>query len=135
LQELRLDDHVRRSAEFIRFEAETTGGEILRRAIPGQSVYPVLAGDGRLLGLITNREVERLEGETDSAALAADLMRRPFAVRFDDDLRGAFELMRAEDLPEVPVCDEAGRVVGFVDEVSVARAFLRASSPEPLSGS
>ena len=132
LEELRLDDHLRRADDYVRFSPATRAADILRRAGASQSVFPVEAEDGRLVGLITPLDVTRLEssatpgpGET-----AAEIMRPAIAVRFDDDLRSAFELMRAESLSEVPVCDADGRVVGFIDEVSVARAFLRASSPE-----
>jgi CIC family chloride channel protein len=136
LEELRLDDHLRRSTDFVRFDAASPAAAILRGAVPGQAVFPVLGGDGRLLGLLGSREVTLLEGHPDAHALlnAADLMRPAIAVRFDGDLRSAYELMRAEDLPELPVCDAEGRVIGFVDEVSMAKAFLRASGPEPRRG-
>ncbi len=53
-------------------------------------------------------------------------MRPPAALRLDDDLRAAFEVMLAEGVRELPVTDPEGRIVGFVDETSIAHAHSKA---------
>jgi CBS domain-containing protein len=52
-------------------------------------------------------------------------MRPPVALRLDEDLRAAFEAMLAEGVRELPATDAAGRIVGFVDETSIAHAYAR----------
>ncbi|MFL5379819.1 MAG: CBS domain-containing protein, partial [Myxococcales bacterium] len=56
----------------------------------------------------------------------ADVMRAPFAVQPDDDLRAAFETMLAQGVRELPAVDREGRIVGFVDERSIAHAYATA---------
>ena len=51
-------------------------------------------------------------------------------MRTGDDLRTAFELMRAEGIRELPVVDDAGFLVGLVAEADIAQAYLRGERPE-----
>jgi CIC family chloride channel protein len=99
-----------------------------------QDVYPVLDAGGAMVGVITSEELGILAAEPSLWPLvnASDLMRAPFAVRADDDLRKAFEVMLAHGVRELPVVDDGGKVVGFVDEAGIAKAYMRgqtASSP------
>jgi chloride channel protein, CIC family len=90
--------------------------------------------------VITNEELRILAAEPELALIvnASDLMRPPVGVLLHEPLRKAFETMRAEGIRELPVLDAEGRVVGFIDEGSLAHAYLRASAqrgtmvPTPL---
>jgi CIC family chloride channel protein len=94
-----------------------------------QEVFPVLSG-GRLLGIITLADLVTLAAETHLADLvvASDVMRTAPAVRPGDGLRVAFEGMLANGVRELPVTDESGRLLGFVDETSIAHACARVSA-------
>jgi CIC family chloride channel protein len=106
-----------------------TGIRDLTRAVQEagrQEVFPVIDGD-RLAGIIALEDLELAsEPHLDGVANAADIMRPPLAVRLDTDLRSAFELMRSNGLRELPVTDPQGRVVGLVDESSIAHAHMSA---------
>jgi CIC family chloride channel protein len=106
-----------------------TGIRVLTRAMQEagrQEVFPVIEGE-RLVGIIALEDLELAsEPHLDGVANAADVMRPPLAVRLDTDLRTAFELMRSNGLRELPVTDPEGRVVGLVDESSIAHAHMSA---------
>jgi predicted transcriptional regulator len=61
---------------------------------------------------------------------AADMMRPPASVRVSEDLRVVFELLRAERLRELPVVDAQQKVIGLIDEATIAQAYLRATTPK-----
>jgi len=110
---------------------------LLRSSLPpGQHVFPVLGVEGKMLGLVTTDELSVLEAEPALAPLvtASDIMRPPASVRITDSLLTALDLMRAERLPELPVVDEAGTILGFVDEATIASAYLHESDPKSQPG-
>ena len=55
-------------------------------------------------------------------------MQPPVFVRPEDDLRRATECLVTNGLREVPVVDDGGTVVGFLDEREVARIYLKADA-------
>ncbi len=59
------------------------------------------------------------------------MMRPPLALHLDDDLHVAFETMLAHGLRRLPVLDDGGTVVAIIDEVTIARAYLRGHAGEP----
>jgi len=68
--------------------------------------------------------------------VALDAMAPAATVRVDDNLRTAAQVMVDNVLREVPVLDMAGRIVAFVDEAEVGRAYLESTSKidaEPAS--
>jgi CIC family chloride channel protein len=92
-----------------------------------QEVFPVLEG-ARLVGIITLQDLVSVAGQPqlDGVAVAADVMRPPVALRHEDHVRAAFETMLAHGVRELPVTDGDGAVVGFVDETSIAHAYIAA---------
>jgi len=92
-----------------------------------QEVFPVI-DDGRLVGIITLVDLMTVASEAHLEGLvnASDVMRAPIALRLDDDLRAAFETMLAQGVRELPATDDAGRIIGFVDETSIAHAYMAA---------
>ncbi|MBS2023160.1 MAG: chloride channel protein [Deltaproteobacteria bacterium] len=92
-----------------------------------QEVFPVLQAE-RLIGVITLVDLMTLGAQRDLEGVvnAADVMRPPIALRPDDDLRAAFETMLAQGVRELPATDREGRIIGFVDETSIAHATMEA---------
>lgn len=93
-----------------------------------QEVFPVVA-EGRVVGIVTLADLVLLAGEPGlgSAVVAADVMRQAPTVRPEDPLRVAFERMLANGVRELPVTDGEGRLLGFVDEISIAHASASAA--------
>jgi len=127
LEQVALEQVLAGKSAWVRF-AESTRASELVSARTTQEVYPVLEEtSGRLLGLITDEELDLLadERELQPWLSAGDLMRPAVAVRLRDDLRTALETMLAHDLRRLPVTDQEDRFVGLIDESVIARAYLR----------
>jgi CIC family chloride channel protein len=92
-----------------------------------QEVFPVLHGR-KLVGIITLEDLVAAAGQPhlEGVANAADVMRPPIPLRLDDSVRSAFERMLSQGVRELPVTDESGAIVGFVDETSIAHAYMNA---------
>lgn len=88
---------------------------------------PVVDASGKLAGIITSEDVDALKAEPglELVVNAADVMRPPVAVRAQDDLHTALEVMLANGISRIPVVDDEGRILGFVDEAAIAKAYLR----------
>jgi len=92
--------------------------------------YPVVDGDGRLVGLISFQQVRNTLAtrELDAVLLAQDLMEPPRELTTPDaPLREALERMRqvgAEHMPVVASQDDR-KLVGFLDRQLVMRAMTR----------
>ena len=97
-----------------------------------QEVFPVIA-EGEVVGIVTLADLVSLSTNSRLGAPvnASELMRAAPTVRLDEDLRVAFESMLANGVRELPVTDETGRLLGFVDEISIAHACARASARSP----
>lgn len=104
--------------------------EMQRRAgaAKDQEVFPVVDADGALVGIVTWQAMASLFAAREEArrARARDLMQPAVAVGPDDDLRVATERLVANHLREIPIADDAGRVIGLFDENDVATAYVRA---------
>jgi CIC family chloride channel protein len=120
-----------RDRPVVTFLRKTTAREMLRSAAETrwQDVFPVLDDQGRMVGMITADSLRIIasERELEQVTVAADLMQAPVALGPDDDVRAAVELMVANGLREAPVLDEAGVIVGFIDEADASRAYLEAT--------
>jgi len=94
-----------------------------------QEVFPVVI-EGRVVGIVTLANLVSLASEShlEAPIIAADVMQPAPQVRPEDALRAAFELMLAHGIRELPVTDVAGRLLGFVDETSIAHACAQASA-------
>ncbi|HVO20647.1 MAG TPA: chloride channel protein [Anaeromyxobacter sp.] len=97
-----------------------------------QEVFPVLDGH-RLVGIITLQDLIGIAGQPDLTGLAnaSDVMRPPITLSQDDGARSAFEAMLSQGVRELPVVDAQGTIVGFVDETSIAHAYLAARERAP----
>jgi CIC family chloride channel protein len=115
--------------DFVAFTPGASAPELLDRGMQPdrQAVFPVIDG-GRLVGLVTPADIAFIASEPDvrDALVAADLMRAPAWLTADDDLKTAFEKMRANSIHALPVVDAEGHVVSVLDEVSIAHELIRA---------
>lgn len=88
---------------------------------------PVVDGDHKLLGVVTDRDL-CMAAFTRGTALSAwtvesAMARRVFSLAPKDSLARAHELMRAHQIRRLPVVDETGVLVGVVTLLDVARAI------------
>jgi CIC family chloride channel protein len=91
-----------------------------------QRLYPVLAADGRLLGVLAWSDVLGAY-RSDSPAMAMDLAREPLLVRSDETLRAAADRMVSSGHGVLPVVDddEQGRLLGLVTQFDLLKAHER----------
>jgi CIC family chloride channel protein len=102
--------------------------------VPGQNTFPVIAEGGKMAGIVTADSVLSLRSDRDlhGLAVAADLMQPPVLVTPDFALQRAAELMLSNGLKQLPIADDAGVLLGFLEEGDLARAYLRAlTAPRP----
>ena len=71
--------------------------------------------------LASDREMELF-------TIAADAMQPPVAIGPENDLRSAMGTMLDNNLREVPVTNAEGRIVGFLDEADIRKAYLAATA-------
>ena len=86
---------------------------------------PVVDEDGRLRGMLTDRDVcmaAYLRGITLKDAITASVMtQRVFSCTPEDDLSEARKLMREKQLRRIPVVDSNGRVAGIISIADIAQ--------------
>ena len=88
--------------------------------------FPVVDGTGRLVGVITRREL--LEGEAVDGRRVRELIRKPPAVVFEDSTpREAADHMVREDVGRLPVVkrEEPWKVVGILTRSDLLSAHRR----------
>jgi CBS domain-containing protein len=89
---------------------------------------PVVGDDGRLVGMITDRDIAiaallsggALHSTTVSSVMAKEVM----TCRADDEVEAIVEKMTARRLRRVPVTDDKGRLVGILSLNDIARAAI-----------
>jgi CBS domain-containing protein len=84
------------------------------------------------LGEILDLEGALKYAEHIGARTAGDIMLPPVSVRRDDSVRDAFERMHAAKLNGLPITDDAGRVVGYVDQFELLLVWVRASGRQAM---
>ena len=132
LQSIRVSDLVARGGPHTTFAPATPASEMLTSAseLPSQDVFPVLDAAGVLRGLVSADSLRLLAADRDGRiwVVAADLMTTPVTVTPTDDLRRAAERLVSNGLREIPVVGTDGGIVGFIDEVEIARVYLQAAA-------
>jgi predicted transcriptional regulator len=81
---------------------------------------------GAMVGLVDAATLRAVaaDHEIEQVTVAADVMQSPLFVRPDDDLHDAVEQMVKSGFRELPVLDDRGQIVGFLDEADVTRVYL-----------
>lgn len=81
-------------------------------------VLPILDGSGRVMGLITDRDICIALGTRNiraSDVFARDVSRPAyFSCSPDNDVRDALKTMATQEVSRLPVVDEAGQLVGIL---------------------
>jgi CIC family chloride channel protein len=106
----------------------------LVEAAPEQDVFPVVDAAGALRGLVTVDTIRQVAArpELRDLVVVADVMAPPVALRLDQDLRAATQILLAGDLRAVPVVDDAGALRGLLDGEDLAAALVAAQvGPRP----
>jgi CBS domain-containing protein len=106
---------------------------------------PVLGSDGRLVGIVTDRDLRQvildpdLQAQLGTAPRALNILTvgevmtwGAITVRPDSDLREAARVMHAHKVGALPVV-EHGRVVGILAETDLVTAFIEALGQGVLS--
>lgn len=117
-----------------RNEAVGTCARLMKQRRVG--FLPVVDGDGRVAGVLTDRDLvlRLLAGDAGPDARACDVMTGgPVVCRPDDDLRTAEERMLAARISRVVVVDGRRRPVGIISLSDVAQAEGRARAGKLLS--
>ncbi len=124
---LRVGDVVARDRVHVTFEERTPAREVIEKAATStwQDVFPVLDEDGKLVGTVLSDALRTMAANPDLAnvAIAHDLMVPPVGVKDTDDLQRALDVLVSHGVRELVVTDEAGRIVGLLDENDVNRVF------------
>lgn len=95
---------------------------------------PVVDGDGRVVGVLTDRDVALALGADDvrpSERSVGDVMTtEPHTCRVDDTAQRALRTMRDAQVKRLPVVDEAGRLVGAIslDDIVLVAQNVRAGT-------
>jgi len=127
LEGINLEHIFVRAAGLVTFTPTTRAPEMSHTAHSVQEVFPVIDAAGAVVGIVTAEELDVLLAEPDLDLLvnAADVMLPPVSVTPDDDLHTALELMLARGVAQLPVVDCDGKLLGYVDEGTIAKAYLR----------
>ncbi|MGH7284020.1 MAG: chloride channel protein [Polyangiaceae bacterium] len=119
---------------FVTFERRTPARQVIQQVSESewQDAFPVLGENGELVGIVNGEILRTLAGDPDIGALAVvdDLMAPPLSVAETDDLHDALEKLLDNNVRELLVVDSAGRIVGFLDEADVTRAYHGETAPE-----
>ena len=97
-----------------------------------QRAYPVVGDDTRLLGIVFQRDVERLTQEQRRAMTAREAMRSPEQVvvaRPGEDVLEVLNVLAQRDINQVPVLED-GRVVGLVRRADILQWLALQNAPK-----
>jgi CBS domain-containing protein len=84
------------------------------------------------LGEITDLEGALKYAEHVGARTAGDVMVAPVSVHPDETVRTAFERMHESHLNGLPITDDEGSVIGYVDQLELLIVWVRASGRRAL---
>jgi CIC family chloride channel protein len=133
LEAMRAGDVAVRDRAYVTFGRATPAVAVIRQIADSswQDVFPVLGDDGKMVGVIDAALLRTFASQPDFelVTVAADLMQPPLSVRATEDLHASIELMLRHEVRELPVVDEHGKILGFLDEADITRAYLTAITP------
>jgi CIC family chloride channel protein len=134
LAAVRAGDVVVRDRAYVTFTLATPAVSVIRQIADSswQDVFPVLGSDGKMVGVIDVALLRTFASQPDFelVTVASDLMQPPLSVKASEDLHASIEIMLRNEVRELPVVDDQGKILGFLDEADITRAYLSALSPE-----
>jgi CIC family chloride channel protein len=130
LRRLRVGSAMSRSFVALDARSSTAGALLVVRASdrPGDA-HPLLDADGRFVGMVSRRELERAEREGRGEEPVLGLARAPsIALHADQSVDAALAALGRQQSAEMPVVSrrDSGRLVGIVTLGDVAAAVARA---------
>jgi CIC family chloride channel protein len=129
LLRLRVRDAMGPRTDFVSFRRSTPCVDLIEGVSRSswQDAFPVVDDDMRILGTITSEVLRLLTSEKDAASwvIAEDVMEAPLTIAVDDTLRAAIEQILKRGVRELIVVDADGRIVGFLDEADIAKAYIK----------
>ncbi len=127
LKGMRVGDVVVRDRPYTSFGQRTPAREVMEKVAESewQDAFPVLAEDGKLVGIVSSDVLRTMTTNPDLSvfALADDMMTAPISVRENDDLHVALETMLKNGVRELIVVDDAARIIGFLDETEITQIY------------
>jgi CIC family chloride channel protein len=137
LEMKRVGEIVEKNRPYVSFTRNASVGEMVRKIAESawQDVFPVIDAAGAMVGIVDAGIVRTLatERDVDGLAVASDIMQPPMSVRDGDDLHDALEIMVSNGVREIPVVDDRGQILGFLDEADITRVYLQATANAPMS--
>jgi CIC family chloride channel protein len=137
LRAVRVESVMTQGRPYVSFVPATPTGDLLRRVTEAewQDCFPVLDDKGKMIGMIMGDALRVLGAAPETApwTVAADVMQPPVTAQAGDDLRSAATTMLERNLREVPVVDGDGRILGFLDEADIAKAYLGATATKKFA--
>ncbi len=96
---------------------------------------PVLDPDGRLLGILTDRNLREHHGHLRDTRVTAAMTERPLTVGPDEPIEAAADVVLTRKIGGLPVVDAEGRLVGVITETDLLRGLLgrRPGEQDPRS--
>jgi CIC family chloride channel protein len=136
LKAMKVGDVMMAGRSYVSFRPGDPASELIRKAADAswQDVFPVLDPTGKMVGMITSDVIRVIasDRELEPWTIAADAMQPPVVIGAEDELRSAMEAMLDNNLREVPVTGAEGRIIGFLDEADIRKAYLDATSRRAL---
>jgi len=127
LKEIRVGDVMGKDRPFITFTRQTPARDVIQQIASSewQDAFPVIDDQGKLAGIVNSEVLRSMAADPDLSglALADDMMAAPVSVNEDDDLHMALELLLSNDVRELIVLNDAGRIVGFLDEAEITKTY------------
>jgi CIC family chloride channel protein len=138
LLETRVSDLMSHPASFTSFELDAPFARLVEVTAAGgwQDVFPVMNASGRMVGVITMASIHTIANQRESSAwlVAADAMQPAVFVRPHDHLQHATQVMVGSGMRELPVLDDQGAIVGFIDEADIARSYVDSATRSERAG-
>jgi len=115
------------------YHAEDTGDKLAGAITEGGfGSVPILAGDGKVLGIVTEFDLLKAikEGKELWKVTAGEIMTKgAISVTQDTLAMEIIQLLQSKHLIRVAVVDAEGKLVGVVSRRDILTAYLRATKP------
>ncbi len=85
---------------------------------------PVVDGDGRLLGIVTQRDIAEHKGYLDTTKVSAAVTEPALSIRPEDSIELAAQMLLDRKIGGLPVVDAEHRVLGILTTTDLLRGLL-----------
>lgn len=138
LRSIRVADVIVQDRPYVAFEARAPASQVVERiaTCEEQDTFPVLSDQGEVIGTI-DADILRataVSPELGDVAIAHDMMVTPASIRDTEDMHQALQALLEHGARELIVLDEGGKIVGFLGEPDVARAYNEATAAHTAGG-